>query len=390
LAKRLARPEFPAFDALAVRYGRPGLPLCYHSRSSQHLTALACLTHCVKLEPPQTLRVRLLLPAALVVTVTVVGTAGYVLIGQEQGATWLDALFMTVTTITTIGYGEIIHLGSAGRIFTMLIAILGIGSLFYSLTVVMDYLVASRMVDPLGERKVQREIDKIKDHNIVAGLGRVGKQAALELHDSKTPFVTIDPSIEAQHYAHQHGYLHVLGDAADDEVLIKAGIERAKGLIVTTSDDANNLYIVLSARVMKSDLHIVSRAVSEASIPKLERAGADRAISPYAIGGRRLAHLILSPAVVDFFDTVIRRDEQSLNLEGIKVARGSDVAGQSLASLEVLEKTGASVLVILRKENVLPNPSPDTVLLAEDQLLALGTVEELDALEAMMSDSRGE
>jgi len=337
------------------------------------------------IEPSKALRVRLLLPASLVVAVTVVGTAGYVWLGRGQGATWLDALFMTVTTITTIGYGEIVHLDSAGRIFTMVIALFGIGSLFYSLTVVMDYLVSSRMVDPFGERKVQREIDTLKDHIVIAGLGRVGRQAAGELLGSKIPFAIIDPRPEAQHYAHQHGYLHVLGDASDDEVLLKAGIGRAKGLIVTTGDDANNLYIVLSARVLKADLYIVSRAVDDSSIPKLERAGANRAISPYAIGGRRLAHLILSPEVVDFFDTVIRRDEESLNLEGIKVPHGAEVIGKTLASLEVLEKTGASILVILRDKNVLPNPDPETVLRGGDQLLALGTAEELDALEAMIS-----
>ncbi len=337
------------------------------------------------IEPSKALRVRLLLPASLVVAVTVVGTAGYVWLGRGQGATWLDALFMTVTTITTIGYGEIVHLDSAGRIFTMVIALFGIGSLFYSLTVVMDYLVSSRMVDPFGERKVQREIDTLKDHIVIAGLGRVGRQAAGELLGSKIPFAIIDPRPEAQHYAHQHGYLHVLGDASDDEVLLKAGIGRAKGLIVTTGDDANNLYIVLSARVLKADLYIVSRAVDDSSIPKLERAGANRAISPYAIGGRRLAHLILSPEVVDFFDTVIRRDEESLNLEGIKVPHGAEVIGKTLASLEVLEKTGASILVILRDKNVLPNPDQETVLRGGDQLLALGTAEELDALEAMIS-----
>jgi len=337
------------------------------------------------IEPSKALRVRLLLPASLVLAVTVVGTAGYVWLGRGQGATWLDALFMTVTTITTIGYGEIVHLDSAGRIFTMVIALFGIGSLFYSLTVVMDYLVSSRMVDPFGERKVQREIDTLKDHIVIAGLGRVGRQAAGELLGSKIPFAIIDPRPEAQHYAHQHGYLHVLGDASDDEVLLKAGIGRAKGLIVTTGDDANNLYIVLSARVLKADLYIVSRAVDDSSIPKLERAGANRAISPYAIGGRRLAHLILSPEVVDFFDTVIRRDEESLNLEGIKVPHGAEVIGKTLASLEVLEKTGASILVILRDKNVLPNPDPETVLRGGDQLLALGTAEELDALEAMIS-----
>lgn len=334
---------------------------------------------------PTSLRERLFLPAGLVVLVTVVGTFGYHWLGKEQQATWLDALFMTVTTISTIGYGEIIHLTSAGRIFTMVIAILGIGSLFYSLTVVMDYLVSARMVDPLGAKKMQREIDQIKEHNIVAGLGRVGKQAAAELHESKAPFVIIDPSVEAQHYAHQHGYLHLLGDATDDEILLKAGIDRAKGLIVTTGDDANNLYIVLSARVMKADLYIVSRAIDDSSIPKLIKAGANRAISPYAIGGRRLAHLLLSPEVVDFFDTVIRRDEQSLNLEGIKVGLESNVAGKSLAELELAEHSGASVLVILREQTVIPNPSPDTLLKPGDQLLALGTTLELDALETIVS-----
>jgi len=336
-------------------------------------------------ESSDMLRVRLVLPAALVFLVTTVGTVGYAWLGREQGATWLDALFMTVTTITTIGYGEIIHLNSAGRIFTMFVAIFGIGSLFYSLTIVMDYLVSRRINDPLGAKRMQREIDKLKSHIIIAGLGRVGKQAAAELYESNIPFIIVDPGTEAQHFAHQHGYLHYLGDASDDEVLTKVGIARANGLIVTTGDDANNLYIVLSARVLKSDLYIVSRAVDDASIPKLVRAGANRAISPYAIGGRRLAHLILSPTVVDFFDTVIKRDEQSLNLEGIKVPIGAKIIGQSLASLEALERTGASILVILRDKNVLPNPDPETILCAEDQLLALGTVEELDVLEAMIS-----
>lgn len=337
------------------------------------------------MESSANLRVRLLLPLSLVVTVTVIGTAGYVWLGRAQHATWLDALFMTVTTISTIGYGEIIRLDSAGRIFTMVIAIFGIGSLFYSLTVVMDYLVSRRLDDPLGEKKVQREIDRMVGHHIVAGLGRVGKQAAAELHDAKTPVVVIDPGVEAQHYAHQHGYLHIHGDATHDDVLLRAGIERAKGLVVTTGDDANNLYIVLSARVLNAKVYIVSRAVDDASIPKLVRAGANRAISPYAIGGRRLAHLILSPEVVDFFDTVIRRDEQSLNLEGIKVSAESAVVGQTLADLDVLEKTGANILIILRDNNVLPNPAPETLLCAGDQLLALGTTEELDALEAMIA-----
>lgn len=336
-------------------------------------------------ESPRYLRRRLALPVTLVLLVTVIGTLGYTWLGRAHGATVLDALFMTITTITTIGYGEIIPLDSAGRIFTIFVALTGIGSLFYSLTVVMDNLVSSRLMDPLGEKKMQRQIDQLEDHVIIAGLGRVGKQAASELYEAKVPFVIADPGSEAMHYAHQHDYLIVSGDATDDAVLEQAGIKRANGLIVTTSDDASNLYISLSARVLKSDLFIVSRAVNEASIPKLVRAGANRAISPYAIGGRRLAHLILSPTVVDFFDTVIKKGEESLNLEGIKVRESARAIGQSLAELDVREKTGASVLVILRGNQVLPNPGSETVLRAGDQVLALGTSTQLDSLENLIS-----
>jgi voltage-gated potassium channel len=157
-------------------------------------------------------------------------------------------------------------------------------------------------------------------------------------------------------------------------------------LIVTSADDASNLYIVLSARVLKPDLFIVSRAVDDSSVPKLIRAGANRAISPYAIGGRRLAHLILSPSVIDFFDTVIRKGEERLNLEGIKVHEGTRVIGQSLAELRVRERTGASVLVVLRENRVLPNPDPELVLHQGDELLPLGTTSQLDRLESLVSE----
>lgn len=184
----------------------------------------------------------------------------------------------------------------------------------------------------------------------------MGRQAAAEVQDAKVPFVIVDPRPETQQYARQHGYLLIQGDASDDQVLEQAGIRQAKGLIVTSGDDATNLYIVLSARVLKPDLFIVSRAVDEASVPKLLRAGANRAISPYAIGGRRLAHLILSPAVVDFFDTVIRKGDESINLECITVHHDSPVAGQTIAEFGAREKTGATVLVVLRDNRVLPNP----------------------------------
>jgi voltage-gated potassium channel len=341
------------------------------------------------MKPDRPLRLRLMVPLSLVLLVTLVGTFGYIWLGREHHTTLLDALFMTVITITTIGYGEVVPLDDAGRIFTMAVALTGIGSLFYSFGVLMESLLTSRLIDPLGERKMQREIDKLKDHVIVAGLGRVGRQAVDELRSSQVPVVTIDPGPEAANVARQHGYLFIGGDATQDEVLKQAGIERAKGLVVTTGDDANNMYIVLSARTLSASLYIVSRAVTEATIPKLIRAGANRAISPYAIGGRRLAHLILSPTVVDFFDTVIRRGDESLNLEGVRVDNSAAAVGKSIAELQLRERSGASVLVVLRGASVLPNPASDLVVQAGDELLALGTAEQLDRLEQLVAQGAG-
>jgi voltage-gated potassium channel len=330
---------------------------------------------------PTRLRDRLVLPISLVVLVTLVGTAGYYWLGQRQDATLLDALFMTIITITTIGYGEVIHLDEAGRVFTIFIAITGIGSLYYSLTVTMDYLVMARIADPLGIKKMQREISTLKGHIIVAGLGRVGRQAAKELWDAGAPFVLIDPKPEALTFAVQQGYLIVQGDASDDSVLESVGIQKAKGLIVTSGDDAVNIYIVLSARVLNPDLFIISRAVVESSIPKLTRAGANRALSPHAIGGRRLAHLILSPTVVDFFETVISKGDERINLEGIEIREDSPIVGKTIAELKLREHSGANILVILRGSEVLPNPDDRVTLTAGDQLLALGTSTQLSGLE---------
>ena len=334
---------------------------------------------------PVSLKTRLVTPVATVIAVTIIGTIGYYYLGRTQDATFLDALFMTVITITTIGYGEIIHLDEMGRVFTILIAITGIGSLFYSLTITMDYLVMIRVSDPFGTKKMQKQIDMFVDHVIIAGLGRVGRQAAKEMQDSGMPFVIIDNRPEARDLAVQQGYLFILGDASDDQVLHQAGIERARGLIVTSGDDATNVYIVLSARVLNPKLFIISRAVEESSIPKLTRAGADRAMSPHAIGGRRLAHLILSPTVIDFFDTVISKGEEFLNLEGISVQSESPIVGKCLADLSIRERSGANVLVILRGRQVLPNPEDCQTLEVNDRLLALGTAQQLVALEKILS-----
>src|SRR5690348_6219585 len=185
----------------------------------------------------RSLRVRLLTPLSLVLVVVAIGTVGYHWLWRDVGGTWMDALFMTVTTITTIGYGEIKPLTTAGRLFTIVLAVIGIGGMFYTLGVVMEYLVSVRLADPMGRRRMERQIGQLSSHVIVAGMGRVGRQAALELHDAGAPFVVIDPSETAGQFGLERGYPGLVGDAARDEVLEHAGIRRARGLIVTTGDD---------------------------------------------------------------------------------------------------------------------------------------------------------
>jgi voltage-gated potassium channel len=333
----------------------------------------------------RSLKARLLLPLALVLAVVGIGTVGYRWLWGDVGGTWMDALFMTVTTITTIGYGEIKPLTTAGRLFTILLAFTGIGSLFYTLGVVMEYLVSVRLADPMGRRRMERRIGELTEHVIVTGMGRVGRQAALELHEAETAFVVVDPSEQAVAHAAERGYLALMGDATEDAVLKRAGIARARGLIVTTSNDATNMYVVLSARVLNPDLYIVARAADEAGVTKLARAGANRAVSPYAIGGHRLAHLMLSPAVVDFFETALRRGNDTLNIEDLALPAAGPSVGQTLEMLDIRRTTGATVLAVLRDGNPLVSPPGDLALVAGDHLLALGTGDQLRRLEKLIT-----
>ncbi|HUO64605.1 MAG TPA: potassium channel protein [Terriglobales bacterium] len=334
------------------------------------------------------LRARLILPLSLVSTVVVGGTIGYLWLWRAVGGTWLDALFMTVTTITTIGYGEVKPLDSAGRIFTMIIAIVGVGSLFYTFGVVMEYIVALRLADPTGRRKMDKRIEALSGHVILAGLGRVGRQAGQELSEARVSFVIVDPAEANVRQAEERGWLCLQGDATDDAVLERAGVRRARGLIATTANDATNMYIVLSARVLNPKLHIVSRAVDETSVPKLTRAGADRAISPYAIGGHRLAHLILSPTVVDFFETALRRGDESLNIEAVAMGPDSPAIGYTLEELALRQATGATVLAIMRDGNPVVNPPGDMSLARGDRLLVLGTRDQLERVERALAGKR--
>jgi voltage-gated potassium channel len=325
------------------------------------------------------LRIRLLLPFAAVVATVALGTLGYRYLWRDIGGTWLDALYMTVITLTTIGYGEVRPLDSTARVFTMVLAVIGIANIFYLFGVGMEFLVAVQLHDVRGRRKMERHIEKLSNHVIVAGFGRVGTEAAHELGVGGVQILAVDPTDEAADRAAKRQLPFIQGDATSDAVLERAGIGRARSLIACAGSDATNVYIVLSAHLLNPGLPLVSRVIDEANEPKLLKAGATRAISPYAMGGRRLAHLILSPHVVDLFETAMSHRGEVLDIEDIAISEGSSLLGRTLESFKK-ERDAATLLCIVRDGLPMVKPSPDLVLQVGDHLLAFGTARQLKGL----------
>ncbi len=332
------------------------------------------------------LRKRLAVPLLALLITHLVGTTGFWLLWRDRGGDVLDALFMTFITITTIGFGEVHPLNTAGRLLTMLVAGGGIGSLFYTFTVLLDWAASDEVRAARRERKMHSTIDAMSGHYVIAGFGRVGREAAAELTASKVPVVVVDPSDDNVALAVARGYPTLKGDATDDQTLRATGITRAKGLIVTTANDGTNIYVVLSARLLSPTLFIASRAADDLSVPKLERAGANRAISPYAIGGRRLAHLMLRPRAVDFLDVALNRSNTSLSIGEVLIREGVGTVGKSLDALAVTNATGATVLAVIQGAGgAIVTPSPGLVLAVGDHLLALGTDDQLGQLERLVT-----
>jgi voltage-gated potassium channel len=254
-------------------------------------------------------RKRLYLPLFIVLVTVLVGTVGFYLIWREQQATWLDAFFMTAITVTTIGYGEVHPLGTAGRLWAVTVAVFGTAAFAYTFTVVMDFLVEQRFASFRGDT-MQQHVSQLSNHVILVGFSKIAQQTALDLQAAAVPFVMVDLDPHLRESAEAHAMLWHVADPTHDEVLAKVNIGRARGLIVATENEATNLYVVLSARVLNPALHIVSLALNEDGVSKLVRAGANRTISSNTIVGRRLARLMLSPGVVDFFDAVFEESQR--------------------------------------------------------------------------------
>ena len=322
-------------------------------------------------------RRRLLWGVCALVIIIVAGAIGYVVI---EGWSFIDALYMTIITVTTVGYAEVHPLTTAGRIFTIFLIIGGVSGALYTLSVIAGYIIEGHLGTTLGRRRMERTLAKLKEHFILCGYGRVGQEIARIFTEEGVPFVVIDKDQEGIATAEKDGYLYVLADATSDEGLKEAGIERARGLVVAVGSDADSVYITLSARGLRPDLFIEARASSSMAGAKLKKAGANRIIAPYSLGARRMAELALRPAVVDFIDTVIRSRGRDLQMENITVSHDSALAGLTVE--ETRHRTKAAILTISRKGGkLLVNPSIEETIEAGDRLITLGTKKQLAALE---------
>ena len=323
-------------------------------------------------------RWRLLWIGIAILAIVVIGTAGYMII---EGWSFLDALYMAVITLSTVGYYEVNSLSTAGRIFTIILILGGTGTMLYAATAIVQYLLEGNLANILGRRRMKVEISKLKEHTILCGYGKVGKEVARVFENEKTPFVVIDSDEKACARATSDGILCVNMNAVNDEALKEAGIMNAKSLVATLGSDADNLYVTLSAKSLKPDIFIVARIDNEESEAKLKRAGADRTMSPYGIGGRRLAMLTLKPLVVDFIDTTMDRHGHEFTLEDVKVMDGSQM--ENITVKEGIRRANGGHILAIRKKNgrLITNPPPETIPESGDELVLMGTREQLKGIE---------
>ncbi len=325
------------------------------------------------------LRKRLIFALIFITCVVIAGSAGYMLI---EGWSCLDSLYMTIITIASVGYKEIHDLSPNGRIFTIILIISGVGSVTYALTTIAKIVVEGEIQEIFGRKRLEKKIKELKNHYIVCGYGRMGRIICRELKEKDIKFVIIEK--EPDTFESGEETLVLKGDATKDENLKEAGIEKAKGLISVLPTDAENLFVVLSARELNPKLFIVARAGEEGSEQKLLRAGADRVVSPYHIGGLRIAHTVLKPAVVDFIEFATKSGNIDLQMEEITVQNNSKLAGLTLDECGIGRDLGIIVVAIKKASGDMQfNPTFRTAIKAGDTLIALGEISKLRTLENM-------
>ena len=337
--------------------------------------------------PQSVAAIRLRRSLALLAGVVVFGTIGYMLI--EGWNAW-DALYMTVISVTTAGYKEVHPMSRRGELFTMVVLTVGVATVLYSFSFVMARLVEGDLESRWVRRRRERMLDELTNHFIVCGFGRMGLIIAQEFVRQRIPFVIIERDPERMQQAVDAGFLAVEADASSEQVLKRVHIDRARGFIAAVSTDAENVYAVLTARLLRPDLYIIGRAETEDAKVKLVRAGADRVVSPYQIGGLQLAQTALRPAVVDFVQIATSSENLELNMEQVVIKEGSPLSGRSIVEANLRQRFGVVVVGIQRSDGKMDfNPSPDAVMRTGDHLVVLGHLDRLRELEIAAAGPAG-
>ncbi len=315
-----------------------------------------------------------------ILLIVIIGTAGYMII---EGWNFLDSFFMTIISISTVGFNEVHPLNNAGKVFTVVLIFGGISVLAYSVHYFGQKLVEGGLRNIFGRRKLEREISLLKNHYIVCGFGRMGGIVAKELKKRKKKVIVIEKDKELVEKLREEEWLFIQGDATDEDVLIRANIRQARALVATLKDDADNLYLTITARELNNKLFIVARSTDAKVEKKMLRAGANKVISPYRLGGVRIANALLRPEAIEFIELAMEGFDVAM--EEIPVEENSPFAGKKLKDSGLRDRYGAIVVAIKRDiANYIFNPGPDEKLKAGDIMIVIGKA---DMLERIMKDN---
>jgi voltage-gated potassium channel len=305
------------------------------------------------------------------ISIFIIGTFGFHLI---EGWSLTESLYTTVITLSTVGYGDFYPETAGGRLFTVILVIFGVGTMLYTIGLLTETMVDARFRSLMGRGKLEKMIKKLNRHYIICGCGRIGYLICKELSQEKIDFVVIDNNPEIiQKIIEDESFIYYKGDATQDKTLVAAGIKRARGIICALPSDAQNLYVILTAKELNPDIYILSRSEEIESEHRLLRAGADRVISPYVLGGMRMAMAISRPAMLDFIEITTRRQSLELRMDEIDICEGSPVIGKSLEESEIRQRYGL-IIVAVKKDSgqMIFNPMASYVISQGDKLIALG------------------
>jgi voltage-gated potassium channel len=329
---------------------------------------------------------RFLISGVALVATLLIGTVGFTVIDHYPV---FDAFYMTLTTISTVGYGEVHPLSRAGRVFNSFIIFFGVTTIFIAIGAMTQTIIEMEFGDAIGKRRKKRMIDKLKDHYIICGFGRVGRGAAHELQHAGVPFVVVDIDPDRVEKAMISGMLAVAADSTRDETLREVGIERARGLVAALATDADNLFVLLSAKGINPSIYVAARAAEEGAEAKMRRAGADAVFAPYAITGHRLAQSLLRPHVVQFLDFTTKDVGEDIAIEQVRVAESSEMVSRTIKDMQLRKEVGVIVMAIRKADGrMMFNPPAETAVEGGDFLIVMGRPDNLRALESLLTGAR--